>query len=516
MGRSRTQSAIYNSTVSITIQILKIIVSFLNRTFFIYFLGITLLGISGLFTSILSVLSLAELGMSTAMAVSLYRPLAEKNTFKIKAYMQLFRKIYIKISGSIFILGVIVSIFLPYFMKDTVVTREIYYIYFLFLGNTVISYLYTFKRILLDADQKRYINVTIDFVVFLLGSICQWIVLWIVKSFIAYLILSILMTLLSNILISRKVDKIYIYLKEEERAQINTAEEQKLFKNVKGTLISKIAETLVFSTDNILMSAFISVNIVGMYANYSMIVKNIQTIIAQLISSLSGSLGNLIYSGGSRERVESILKKYQYVVFMITLFSTSGILLFSNILISLWLGNDYLFTIDIVFCICLSFFITIYRIPFLTFINSYGLFWEQRIKNIVEAILNLLFSLGLLLYTDLGILAVLIGTVLSSILTVFWFEPYSVYKFGLKMDPKRAIKNIVIHYLYTIIILVCLYFIMTKVLVYYSIFKQFIYSTIIIVIIIVVTIILFSRSSEYIYIKNLVYKYINRHKTTLQ
>jgi len=130
MKKSRTQNAIFNSSISMIIQVLKIIVSFVNRSFFIYFLGIVYLGLNGLFTSILSMLSLAELGMTTAIAVSLYKPLAENNYSKVNSYMNLFKNIYIKISGIVGVLGLIISFFLPYLIKDIDITAEIYIIYY--------------------------------------------------------------------------------------------------------------------------------------------------------------------------------------------------------------------------------------------------------------------------------------------------------------------------------------------------------------------------------------------------
>jgi len=320
MKKSRTQNAIFNSSISMIIQVLKIIVSFVNRSFFIYFLGIVYLGLNGLFTSILSMLSLAELGMTTAIAVSLYKPLAENNYSKVNSYMNLFKNIYIKISGIVGVLGLIISFFLPYLIKDIDITAEIYIIYYLFLINTATSYLFTYKRTLLEADQKRYIIVTIDFLVFLIGSILQWLFLITTGNFIVYLFIMILMTISSNILISRKIERIYNYISDKEVNEVTKIEKRNFYRNVKGTIISKIAETIVFSTDNILMSAFISVNTVGLYANYSMIVSNIQSIVSQLISSLSGSLGNLIHTENSSEKATIILKKYQFIVFILIFF----------------------------------------------------------------------------------------------------------------------------------------------------------------------------------------------------
>ena len=515
MKKTRTQNAIFNSIISIIVQILKIILAFANRSIFIYYLGIVYLGLNGLFSSILSVLSLAELGIGTAIAVSLYKPLVENNIAKINAYMQIYKRIYTKIASIVLILGIIISFFLPYLASDIQITSEIYYIYFLFLANSVISYLFTYKRILLDADQKRYINVTTDFSIFVLGSIVQWIALFITKSYILFLVIMILM-IISNIIISVKVNKIYNFLSSDTIGEVTKTERNSFSKHVKGTFISKIAETIVMSTDNILMSVFIGVSTVGMYSNYNVILGNLQSIINQLISSVSGSLGNLVHSNESNKKAEDILSKYQFITFLITLFSSLGILLFSNIFITIWLGKEYLFSVNIIFIITLNFFITVYRMPFLTFINSYGLFWEQKAKNIVEAILNMVFSLGLLIYTDLGIMAILIGTILSSIFTVVWYEPYSVYKFGLKRNSKGVFKVIVIHYCYALTVLILTYLLITKFLVVESILMQIIYYIIFYILLFAITILVFWKTKELIFVKELLNRMLGKFSNKLR
>ena len=245
MSKTRTQYALLNSAVGFISQFIRIILSFINRTIFIQFLGVTYLGINGLFTSILSILSLAELGMTTAIAYSLYNPLADSNYSKVFAYLDLFKNIYRIIALIVFILGVVVSLFLPFFMNEIDVTSQIILIYYLFLINSVISYLFTYKRTLLDADQKRYINVSVDFAVFVVGSFLQIWILFTTKNYILYLILAIVMTVVSNLVTSIVVNKIYKNAIPHSYDSLEEHEKQQFFKSVKGTLISKISETVV-------------------------------------------------------------------------------------------------------------------------------------------------------------------------------------------------------------------------------------------------------------------------------
>ena len=431
MKKNRTQYAILNSTVALGIQILKIILTFINRTVFIYFLGIYYLGLNGLFSSILSVLSLADLGVSSAMAYSLYKPLAEGNHKKVAAFSLLFKKVYNIIALTILTFGIILTFFLKYLTKEQI-TNEFIIIYYLFLFNSVISYLFTYKRILLEANQKKYIITTIDFLVLLFGSILQ-----------------IIITLTSNILISIIVNREYSNLKNRTITPISTEEKKEFTTNVKGLFFSKIGEVVVNGTDNILMSSFISITAVALYSNYNMITYTATTTITIVLTAVMGSIGNLIHNKNTNlSDILSFFKKFEFLVFSISYFSSIGIFIFINIIIEAWLSTEYLLSKNVVLLISINFFITIYRLSSLTLINGYGLFSHQKTKALCEASLNLIFSVLLVKYTSFGIAAVLIGTLISSLLTVVWYEPYSLFKFGLKISVKDYYRIMFSRYFY--------------------------------------------------------------------
>ena len=448
MKKNRTQYAILNSTVALGIQILKIILTFINRTVFIYFLGIYYLGLNGLFSSILSVLSLADLGVSSAMAYSLYKPLAEGNHKKVAAFSLLFKKVYNIIALTILTFGIILTFFLKYLTKEQI-TNEFIIIYYLFLFNSVISYLFTYKRILLEANQKKYIITTIDFLVLLFGSILQILVILIYKNYYLYLVIAIIITLTSNILISIIVNREYSNLKNRTITPISTEEKKEFTTNVKGLFFSKIGEVVVNGTDNILMSSFISITAVALYSNYNMITYTATTTITIVLTAVMGSIGNLIHNKNTNlSDILSFFKKFEFLVFSISYFSSIGIFIFINIIIEAWLSTEYLLSKNVVLLISINFFITIYRLSSLTLINGYGLFSHQKTKALCEASLNLIFSVLLVKYTPFGIAAVLIGTLISSLLTVVWYEPYSLFKFGLKISVKNYYRIMFSRYSY--------------------------------------------------------------------
>ena len=222
---------------------------------------------------------------------------------------------------------------------------------------------------------------------------------------------------------------------------------------------SKIGEVVVNGTDNILMSSFISITAVALYSNYNMIIYTATTTITIVLTAVMGSIGNLIHNKNTNfSDVLSFFRKFEFLVFSISYFSSTGVFIFINIIIEMWIGEEYLLSKNIVLLISINFFITIYRLSSLTLINGYGLFSHQKIKALCEASLNLIFSILLVNYTSFGIAAVLLGTLISSLLTVVWYEPYSLFKFGLKTSINDYYMTMFSRYLYMITTFIGFYY----------------------------------------------------------
>lgn len=507
--KSRMQYTMLNLKVSFAVQPFRILFGFVNRTIFITTLGVTYLSLSNLLTSILSFLSLAELGVGAAMSYALYKPLANKNHGKVTAYMQLFQKLYRLIGVSIFVLGTILSFFLSYFIKGQVVTQEVISYYFLFLINSVVSYFFVYKRTLIEADQKKYKVIVIDFFIFLLGNMIQIILLLLTKNYYLYLLCTIFMTIVGNLVISYIVNNEYPYILESEIEELTKSEKKSFVRNIKGMMVSNIGETVVFGIDNILLSSFISLTMVGIYSNYTYLLGVITGIISLFMTSSKSSIANLVYDeASSTERVIIFLRKYQATLFMIVYLISIGSLLFINPVIEMWLGKDYLFDMQIVLVILIYFFINVFRSIFTTLIGVFGLYYEQNIKTICEIILNVVFSIGFLLWTDLGIIAILCGTILSSLLTVVWYEPYSVFKHGIKYFDKVLIKRMVIDYVVGIISLLLLYLVEVNYLSSLSLVGGIIYRSVIYVGIFIIFSIVSYKNEDYKFIINLLKRFM--------
>ncbi|MGG5368570.1 MULTISPECIES: lipopolysaccharide biosynthesis protein [unclassified Enterococcus] len=427
MKKNRLQYSLLNSSISTIIYVFRLILQFVVRTYFIKFLGAEYLGLNGLFTNILSILSLAELGIGTSIVYSMYKPLADENRQKIRSLMQLYKKAYNYIGLLVGLIGICIIPFLKYMIKSDLSINEIYIIYILFLLNSVVSYFFTYKRSLIIADQRSYIVSLNDFIFLLITNIIQIAVLYLYPNFIVYLSIQIFFTFLTNLNISRKTDKDYPYLKEDIHEKLEPETISEIKKNVIGNVSSKIGGVVVMGTDNILISTFVSLTAVGIYSNYLLLVNSVQNLCKQVTNSITASIGNFAATT-SKDKGFELFKRHLFVNHTLIFFSSVVLLNVLNPFIKLWLGPDFLLSDLNSTLIVFNFIIQVYRNTGFVFIESYGLYWHQRKKPIIEAIMNLVISLVFLSVFKLGIAGVLLGTIISSLGYVIWYEAYIVFK----------------------------------------------------------------------------------------
>lgn len=457
MNKSRTHYAVLNSSVSAIISILKFLIQFISRTFFIHLLGKEYLGVNGLFTSILSMLSLAEMGIGTSIAYSLYKPLANQEYSKVKTLMNLYKKIYRFIGIAVLIIGISILPFLTKLVGEPTIEINVYLAYLLFLGNSVISYFFTYNRSLLSADQKNYITVINDFVFFVLLNLLQVFILILTRNFYLYLAVNILTTFLGNVYLSKKVDKEYSMLKNTPEIPLDAETKSILKKNTLGNFTGKIGSMIVSSTDNIYISAFVNISTVGLYSNYLLIINGLQTFTMQLISSVTGSIGNL-GSYSENKKLYVVFKRHNFLNFVIIFFATPIMVSMINPFIEIWAGSSYRLPIITTLLIIINYAIKAYRLSCWVFIDALGLAWQVKWKSFWEGIVNILASGLFLLYFKLGINGVLLGTTLSSILVVSWWEPYAVFKFGIKQKFRNYIYQSTYYFLTLFITCVFTYY----------------------------------------------------------
>lgn len=436
--KSRIQYAILNSGINSIAFILNLILKFVSRSFFIKYLGSELLGLNGLFTSILSMLSLAELGISTSIVYSLYEPIVHRRDGQVRALMTLYKKVYTLIGLSVAIIGILVIPLLPIIIKEYDGNENVYYIYILFLANSVVSYFFTYNRSLLNADQKIYIATMNDAVIQAICVVLQIIVIIFFRNYQLYLIISMLGTVIGNLNLTRIVKKSYKHILSTKPESVEPQIIQRLKENTMGGFLSKLSGIVVTGTDNILISSFIGLSTVGVYSNYWMIISSIQGLVSQIMNSITSSIGNL-GAEGDIEKNRIFYKRYNFIGYALCFFCTIFLYSLINPFISLWIGEKMLFSNEIAYILIFNFSLYLYRLPNLIFINAFGISWMVRHKPIWEMLVNAVLSVLFLVVFKFGLMGILFATTLSSLFVVSWWEPYAVHKYILKTSTRSYI-----------------------------------------------------------------------------
>jgi len=423
--KSRTQNSIVNFIVNFGCHFITLGLSFIARTYFINILGTNYLGINGLYTNILTVLSLAELGVGSAIGFSLYKPVAQNDKEKISALMDFYKKAYLTIALIITVVGLALVPFLNSLVKTDRPIDHLVLYYLLFLANSVVSYLFAYKSTLLFVDQKNYIINITKTIISIFLNIGQLALLFLTRNYIAYLVFQIFCTLLSNIIIAVIVDKNYKFLKSS-KATLSKEEKNEIFKNIKAMFVYKIGGVLVNNTDNILISKIISITAVGLYSNYTLISNSVNNVLNILIGSFTGSIGNYNAesSGENSQKLFEAVSLFDYWIYG---FSTVALYTLIEDFITLWMStSNYLLDKKTLVAIVINMFVMGISTSTSTFRATTGLFRDTKYVFAVTAVFNLVLSI--VLGIKIGLCGILFATSISKLLTNFWFEPYILYK----------------------------------------------------------------------------------------
>jgi len=426
----RTKSAIANSSMALVQKFLEIVLGFVFRTVLIYTLGNTYLGISGLFTNIFSLLSLMELGVGASIVYLIYKPLNDKDYETLKSFLNVYSKFYTIVGLLIGIIGIILIPFLPSIIKDyNSININLIPIYLLTLGNVVFSYFLAHRRSLLDADQKAYIN-SFNFSLFnIIGTIFRVVILLTIKNYNLTLLITLIITIISNLVVYYQTNKIYPFLKEGKCKKLPKEKVKELISRMGASTMHQLGNIVVTSTDNIIISAVIGVIVVGKYSNYTMMTNLIYTTFSLIFVSITANIGNMKLVE-TENKSKEVFNKLQFLNFALYFIACTSFYALVNNLIILWIGKEYLLSKLTVFVITISLYIMGMRHNVVSFLNSSGLNYNTRYKAIVEAVLNLVISLILAKY--IGIVGIILGTIISFVVVSVWFEPFILFKHWFK------------------------------------------------------------------------------------
>lgn len=437
---SRVKNSIYNGLSGLFINLSVTVLSFVVRTFFIKYLGEQNLGLEGLFTNLLSLLSLAELGFEAAISFSLYEPIAKNNTKKINALMCYFKKIYQRIGVVVFVLGLIVLPFLSLIVKGYTVNGNVYLFFLLYLINTVSSYYTSYVGVLLAADQKNYRLTWIKLIFNILVYSSQLFLIVTFKSFVLYLVVQFILRFIERIVTYKFIKNSYPNIDLKNNYDLDKKEKEKIKTNLKGIIYHKVGDYAVNGTDNILISSLVNISTTGIYTNYLSIVSIVRNLIGSVISATTASFGNL----NVEEKAETKKNAFEIVNFiciLMTGFSVVGLYFCINPFISMWVGEKYMLDNLCVIVICVNFYLNNLMHPITAVKNSAGLYYVDRFVPLIQALINL--SVSIILGVKYGLIGILLGTSISSILTVNITKPYVIYKYVFNDSSLTYFKNLI-------------------------------------------------------------------------
>lgn len=435
----RVINSLRNMTIGIAGQILIMIGSFITRTVFIYYLSIEYLGLSGLFTNLFTIFSIANLGIGTALTYSLYQPIAQKNFEKVSYLSRILDKSFKIIGIVIFCLGLAAFPFLEILVTSDEPIEHLNLIYFIYLFNFVFPYFIGYSsRAVITAHQKEYIYLRANYITVICADILQIIVLITTENFLPYLIVQTVCFSIMYIFMRYKSFQLLPYLKVRSTVSISKKERNSIINNIKGSIFYNFGFVVTNGTDNILMSAFIGIKQVGLYANYNFLITAVQAIIRQLFLSLVASVGNLNVLG-TNDRKKFIFNVLFFSNFWFFGLCAISLFILSDAFIVLWIGENYLLSDLTVFLIVVNFYLVGMQTASNTFRSALGLFWYGRYSPIITSLVNLIISL--VLVQEFGINGIFVGTTLSILLVGLWFDPLIVFKYGLNTSFTSYFKN---------------------------------------------------------------------------
>lgn len=424
MKIERTKNTVRSIGAGVLNRIINIILPFFTRTALLYIMGTKYLGLSSLFSSILSFLSLTELGIGAAMVYSMYKPIAEDDHETVCALLNLYRKLYRIIGAVVLLVGMSIMPFLDDLIKDEIPSDvNLYILYAIYLFNAVLSYwLFAYKNALLQAHQRNDVNSNIASVIVPVSYAVMLGALFLTKNYYAYVIWLPVFTVITNLIRSAYVDKQFPYLKP--KGEISKELKRSITKKVTALIGTKLNTVVLNAADNLVMSAFLGLTMIAVYGNYHYIMSSITGFLGIIYAAMTAGLGNSLQT----ETVEKNYRDFTKLSFMnswIVGWCTVCLACLYQPFMEIWVGEELMFPYFVVLEICLYFYIYMIRKIPVVYKDAAGIWWEDRFRPYVCMVVNVVLNITLV--QVIGISGIILSTVFSLVISIPW-ENYTIFK----------------------------------------------------------------------------------------
>ena len=446
MKLARTKNTIRNAFYGTIYKCVGILGPFVVRTVMIYIMGNEYVGLNSLFTSILSFLSLAELGAGTALVFSMYKPIAEDDTKTINAIYALYKKLYRVIGGVIFCLGLAVIPVLPRLIKTDIPDGvNLYVLYLIYLVNAVLSYwLFGYKQSLLAAFQRNDIISKRSLAVQLTMYIAQIAALLLTRNYYVYIICLPVATIATNIANMLIVDRMFPQYKCE--GAVSKEIENSVKKKILALFGTKANSIVLHATDNLVISAFLGLGVVGQYGNYFYIMNSVAAFLKIIYASMTAGLGNSLETE-SPEKNYSDFNTLTFLNAWIVMFCSCCLLCLYQPFMWIWVKERNMFGFDIVILLVIYFYTYMIRRIILTYKDAAGIWWEDRFRPYVVMFVNLGLNIGLC--KIIGLYGIIISTIVSMLIAIPW-ENYTVFRYIFHKSSADYYKTMLVYLLLSV------------------------------------------------------------------
>lgn len=439
MGDSRTKNTSRNILAGLWNRFSTIILSFVNRTIIIYVLGAEFSGLNSLFTSVLGVLSIAELGIDVAIVQSMYKPIAEGNKRRICELLTLYKKSYYIVGAVILGIGLVLIPFIPYLILDEIPAGvNLYALYILYLINSVLSYfLFAYRESLLYAHQREDVSQMIRSAVLIVKNIVQAIILIVFKQYYAYLVIEIFFTLFNNLWIGRETQKRYPEYQCIRGERVRMSEDIK--EQLKGLVLGNVCDRARNSLDSIILSAFLGLTVVAIYNNYYYIYSALYSIMLVISNSMSASIGNCIVTETVEKNYDN-LQKFSFLMAWIAGWVSICMLCVYQPFMEIWMGKELMLYNADMMLFCVYFYAINMNNIRNQYISGTGIWWKLKYSNIAEALGNIL--LNIILGKLFGITGIILATIITIVVFNFLWRTMVLFKtYFIGMSLKEYLRN---------------------------------------------------------------------------
>ncbi len=446
---NRTQNATRNIVFGVILKLYQILLPFAMRTAMIYLMGVEYLGLNSLFTSVLQVLNLAELGVGSAMVYSMYKPIAENDKPMVCALLKLYKKYYFFIGLIIACAGVLLTPLIPKLISGTIPGQlNIYILYLLNLAATVMTYwLFAYKNSLLQANQRSDIASKITILTTSLQYALQLVVLWLFHDYYLYIIVMLFTQAMANIVTAMAASRLYPDL--EPKGSLPDKTIKTINQRIKDLFTAKLGATIVNSADTIVISAFLGLTVLAMYQNYYFIMSSVMGVLTVVFSSCLAGVGNSMVMESARKNYND----FRVLTFLINWIVTVCMCCFATVyqpFIELWVGKKYIFSESVVAFFCIYFYLVTMQQVNGMYKDAAGVWHQDRFRPLIAAMVNLLLNLALVRIW--GIYAILLSTIISYVFISMPWMISNVFKYVFHRSWKKFACEFSLYFLVACII----------------------------------------------------------------